>query len=176
MEFYNSNIQLDKSVIDDIFKQFTKDTRMLVFGLGHDSKMWYEGNKHTIFVENKEEYIKLGEESIPKDNIIQYEYKTLVETSFHLLDEDIQTYQIPDKLLELGPFDIILIDGPEGYSSTTPGRLIPCYWSTQLTKPGSVVYIDDSKRPLEAYCIEKYFKNTAKTIFDKRDSCHKIII
>lgn len=43
MNFYNSNIQLDKKVINDVFSNITPDTKMLVFGLGYDSKMWYEG-------------------------------------------------------------------------------------------------------------------------------------
>ena len=41
MEFYNSHIQLDKNVIDDVFSKFKPDTKLLIFGLGYDSKMWY---------------------------------------------------------------------------------------------------------------------------------------
>ena len=76
MEFYNNNIQIDKKVIDDIFKNIKPNTKMLVFGLGYDSKMWYEGNnKNTFFVENKDEYIELNKNDIPENNIIKYDYK-----------------------------------------------------------------------------------------------------
>lgn len=38
---------------------------MLVFGLGYDSKMWYEGtNKNTYFVENNEKYIELNKNDV----------------------------------------------------------------------------------------------------------------
>ena len=33
---------------------------MLVFGLGYDSKMWYNGNKNTYFIESNDEYISLN--------------------------------------------------------------------------------------------------------------------
>ena len=45
MGFYNKKIQTSKKVIEDIFSNFTSNTKMLVFGLGYDSKMWYNGNK-----------------------------------------------------------------------------------------------------------------------------------
>jgi len=78
MEYYNNNIQISKDVIDDVFQEINSKTKMLVFGLGHDSRMWYEGNnKHTFFVENKDEYIQLGLKNIPGENIIKCDYKPL---------------------------------------------------------------------------------------------------
>jgi len=177
MEFYNSNIQLCKNVIDDVFSNFTTDTKLLVFGLGYDSRMWYEGNnKNTYFVENKTEYIELNKNNIPLDNIIQYDYNTLVETSVNLTDNDIIKYDLHDKLKKLAPFDIIIIDGPEGYDNTKPGRLIPCYWSTLLSKKGTIIYIDDANRKLEKYCINKFFFNKEMTEFTERDKCVKVIM
>ena len=74
MDHYNSKIQIHKNVIDDVFQQFTEKTKMLVFGLGYDSRMWYEGNyKNTFFVENKDEYIELNMKNIPQENIIKYD-------------------------------------------------------------------------------------------------------
>jgi glucuronoxylan 4-O-methyltransferase len=177
MEFYNSKIQLDKKVIDDVFSNLKNDTKMLVFGLGYDSKMWYEGNnKNTYFIENKKEYIDLNLNDIPMNNIINYQYNTSVEKSFKLTDNEIIKYEIPDKLKKLSPFDIIIIDGPEGYSNQTPGRLIPCYWATLLSKKGTIIYIDDSRRHLENYCINKYFQDKEKQIFNERDGCVKCFI
>jgi hypothetical protein len=177
MEFYNSKIQINKKVIDDIFANFKSDTKLLVFGLGYDSKMWYEGNnKNTYFVENKKEYINLNKNYIPSDNIIEYQYDTFVETSFKLTDHDINKYILNDKLKSLAPFDIIIIDGPEGYNNRKPGRLIPCYWATLLSKKGTIIYIDDSNRSLENYCINKFFKDKKKEYFKERDKCTKIFM
>ena len=76
MEYYNSKIQIHKNVIQDVFTHIKPDTKMLGFGLGYDSKMWYEGNnKNTYFVENKDEYINLNKNDIPLNNIIKYNYQ-----------------------------------------------------------------------------------------------------
>ena len=175
MEHYTNKIQLDMKVIKDIFQNITPDTKMLVFGLGYDSKMWYAGtNKNTFFVENKEEYINLNKNDIDADHIIKYDYTTTCASSPRLSDEDIQKFEMPAKLKELGPFDIILIDGPEGYSPTKPGRLLPCYWSTQLAKLGTIIYVDDSVRPLETYCVKKFFDKQIKKVFSERNQCTKI--
>lgn len=177
MEYYNSNIQLDKDVIDDVFKNITHQTKMLVFGLGYDSKMWYEGNhKNTFFIENNDKYIELNKDDIPTDNIIKYHYTTTCSSSVKLSDNKINTFEIPEKIVNQSPFDIIIIDGPRGYSLIDPGRLIPCYWTTLISKPGTLVYIDDSKRYLENYCIEKYFKDNVKEEFMARNKCTKIYI
>jgi hypothetical protein len=160
MEYYTSKIQLRKSVINDVFSEITENKKMLVFGLGYDSQMWYEGNnKNTFFVENKDFYIQLNIKNIPTNNIIKYDYKTTCSSSVILTDNEINNFIIPERIVNEGPFDIIIIDGPEGMSSNSPGRLIPCYWSTKLSKPGTLIYLDDTNRPLENFCIQKYFKD-----------------
>jgi hypothetical protein len=178
MEHYRKEIQIHKNVIDDVFSNFKPHTKMLVFGLGYDSKMWYFGNnKNTWFVENKDAYIKLNEKDIPATNIIKYDYVGITcENSVSLTDKEISNFVCPPKLLQEGPFDIIIIDGPEGYHATKPGRLIPCYWSSKfLSKPGTIIYVDDSKRNVETYCVQKYFKNIVK-VFPERYKCTKISI
>jgi hypothetical protein len=177
MEYYNPKIQMHKDVINDVFSHINSNTKMLVFGLGYDSKMWYEGNnKNTFFIEDKDEFIKLNIENIPRDNIIKYYYKTTVFESFKLSDNLIQNFEIPEKIKLEAPFDIIIIDGPEGWSVEKSGRLIPCYWSTMLSKPGTIIFVDDSTRPLEKFCIQKYFKDYPKKVFDKRLGTTKIYI
>jgi hypothetical protein len=177
MQYYRKEIQIHKNVIDDVFSNFKPDTKMLVFGLGYDSKMWYEGNKNTWFVENKDSYIKLNEKDIPAKNIIKYDYVGITRgTSFELTDEQIEKFVCPPALLKEGPFDIIIIDGPEGFSDDRPGRLIPSYWSSKfLSKPGTIIYVDDSGRKLETYCVKKYFKHIVN-VFPERNKCTKICI
>lgn len=79
-------------------------------------------------------------------------------------------------LINLAPFDIIIIDGPEGWGGKTPGRLLPCYWSTLLSKKQTIIYIDDASRSLEKYCIDKYFSGKEITYFKERDTCAKILV
>ena len=175
IKHWRKEIQISQDVIVDIFSNLKKDTKMLVFGLGWDSKMWYTRNKNTYFVENKEEFIELNEKDIPKENIIKYDYNNItIEKSFDMSDKEIEKFVIPKELEELGPFDIILIDGPEGYALDKPGRLIPFYWSTKLSKKGTLIYADDINRKLETYCLEKYFKYNKQSNFPERSGCQKI--
>jgi hypothetical protein len=176
MEFYNPKIQLDINVIRDIFNENSDSKKILVFGLGYDSLMWSKMNNNVIFVENKREYIELNEKDISSEKIVEYDYTGLtVSGSLDVSDEILFRYPIPSKILENGPYDIILIDGPEGYSLTTPGRRLPCYWARYfLSKPGTLVYIDDARRPLETFCINHYFKDNKKILFNKRLACCKI--
>ena len=175
MNYYNNNIQLDKKVIEDVFANITPNTKMLVFGLGYDSKMWYEGNnKNTYFIENNDKYIELNKNHIPLNNIIKYNYKTTSGSSLKLNNNEIRKFNIPNKILKFAPFDIIIIDGPEGFNTKKPGRLIPSYWSKFLSKSGTLIYVDDSNRKLENYCIKKFYNNKFKKIFRERNGCTKI--
>ena len=99
MDFYNKSIQISKKVIEDVFSNFTPNTKMLVFGLGYDSKMWYNGNKNTYFIESNDEFINLNKNDIPTSNIIKYEYKNInVRDSFKMSVDDINKYIIPEKI------------------------------------------------------------------------------
>jgi len=180
MEYYSAQIQLSKDVIEDIFQQFKTETKMLVFGLGHDSRMWYEGNhKNTFFIEHALSYIDLNKAFIPTDRLVHYKYDGIsVGTSRSMTDAQLDAFSIPPEILREGPFDIVLIDGPTGYQPNLPGRLLPCHWAARrLSKKGTIVYVDDSSRPLERYCIEKYFKKEQiQHVFTDRLQCTKILL
>lgn len=176
-KFINSNIQISKFVINDIILEAdNQNKKMLVFGLGYDSELWYNlTNKNTYFVEDNKYYIDLNK-NINKDNIIFYEYNDInVENSFKLSPQQIKNFKVPEKLLEFAPFDIILIDGPNGSHSKGPGRLLPIYWSKEyLSHNKTIIYIDDATRNLEKKCINTYFINNTKQFFNHRLGTIKI--
>lgn len=187
--YYNNNIQLAVSVIKDVLTEIdiinninnTKNLKMLVFGLGYDSKLWYNSTKgNTFFVENNKDYIELNKDHIPSSNIIYYDYKNItVDSSFNISEKDVDNFVMPNELRKLDPFDIIIIDGPAGWYPTAPGRLLPIYWSSKfLCKQNTLIYIDDSNRKLEKYCIDKYLSNDSKykqiNYFPNRDGTVKI--
>jgi hypothetical protein len=137
--------------------------------------MWYEGNnKNTYFVENNDEYINLNKNDIPLNNIIKYNYQTTCKSCLKLTREELNIFTIPVKISNLAPFDIIIVDGPEGYSEDKPGRLIPCYWATLLSKPGTLIYVDDSSRKVEDTCIKTFFNDKVVQKFPERLQCTKI--
>ena len=79
-------------------------------------------------------------------------------------DATINKFIIPQKLVKLGPFDLIIIDGLSGFNPDKPGRLILYYWVSKLSKKGTIIYRDDFDRKLEKYCVNN-FKDKDKQIF-----------
>jgi hypothetical protein len=177
-KYYDSRIQTNKGIISDIAEEvYGKNKKMLVFGLGYDSSLWYNlSNKNTFFVEDNKEYIEMNKD-ISDDKIIQYGYEGItVSSSFNMTDDKLSSFIIPKKIIENAPYDIIYIDGPCGYKQDTPGRLLPIFWSkTFLSKTGTIIYIDDCNRPLEKLCVDNYFNNYNKSIFNVRCGCIKIV-
>jgi hypothetical protein len=177
-KYYHPRIQTDKAIINDIANEvYGKNKKMLVFGLGYDSNLWYNlTNKNIFFIEHNDNYIKINKD-IDKNNIVKYDYTGItVNTSLNMTDEKIRSFIIPEEIIKNAPYDIIYIDGPTGHLPDMPGRLLPIFWTkTFLSKPGSLVYIDDCKRSLESECINMYFKDFKKTMFNVRDGCMKII-
>lgn len=174
-KFYNTQIQTSKELCLEIINA-SIDKKMLVFGLGYDSELWYNiTNFNTFFVEDDIDYINMNT-NIPKSHIIYYNYKNInVEKSFHMTDTQIAEYEIPEQLLANAPFDVIFIDGPKGYNNLCSGRLLPIYWSSKfLSKQNTIIYVDDCNRQLEKYCIAKYFSTKDIHYFNLRDGCSKI--
>ena len=176
-KYINSNIQLSEKVIFDIILNST-GKKMLVFGLGYDSELWYNlTNKNTFFIENNKKYIDLNK-NISDDNICFYSYDGInVPNSLKLTNTQIDSFTIPQKILENAPYDIILVDGPPGYDNSCPGRLLPIYWSKKyLSKKGTIIYVDDVTRNLEKKSVNKYFTENLKTFFSDRLGTIKIIV
>lgn len=162
--YYTPKILLGKDIILDILSEFVgKNKKILVFGLGYDSKIWYYANemKNVWFVESDESYIKLNDYIDPK-YIIKYKYDNItVKKSFSLSIDDIDKYKLPDGILQNAPYDLIIVDGPTGFNDDVPGRLLPIYWSSKyLSKAGTIIYVDDVERDLERYCVSKFLYGT----------------
>ena len=150
---------------------------MLVFGLAYDSELWSALTYHnTYFVEDNLEYIEVAR--VDPSRIFQYDYGDItVSQSFSTTDAELEAWPLPTGLAEKAPFDIILIQGPASYNKSCPGRLLPIFWASQvLSKPGSVIYVDDSRRPLESYCVDRFFGSCVKQALPAEGGCMRIQI
>lgn len=174
---YRDEIQIAKSVINDIHAEVSRrdGCRLLVFGLGYDSQMWNACCDHVTFVEDVPEYISLNS-SITTDRVVSCTYSTTVVSSWKMSNQELLSQDPPQKLAERGPFDIVLIDGPQGWGPRCPGRMIPACWTRKLIKDGGLIYVDDAARPLESYIVKKMFKGCkiART-FPERGTAQKIV-
>ncbi|NBO98915.1 MAG: hypothetical protein EBU90_02135 [Proteobacteria bacterium] len=177
--YYNNNIQLATDVVRDILRECTSrgKPKMLVFGMGHDTRLWWEA-ADTYFVEHDLNFIKMNS-FVLTDHVIHYKYPGMtVKRSCEWLNQSKSEWQkvkCPQQLVENGPYDIIIIDGPPGYRYDLPGRLLPIYWSLSLSKAGTVIYIDDCNRNLETLCIQTFLTKDVQLVstFTSRDVCKK---
>ena len=113
--------------------------------------------------ENEER--KVGEDKIQIQNA-EAEWKTLLNRDF----------PPPSALVQNGPFDIVLIDGPIG----TPigiGRLLPIYWTSAfLCKENALVLVDDSERELEYKSMILSFNITLPYVFEDNPNRKLLLI
>jgi len=171
--------QTSRAIIRSVIADVTNKIRpkMLVFGLAYDSELWSSLTYlNTYFVEDNPDYIDVT--PVSSTHLLLYDYGDItVERSYSITDTELQAWPLPEGLLKKGPFDIILIQGPPSYNKACPGRLLPIYWSSNLlSKPGTVVYVDDSRRSLEAYCIDRFFHDNIKTAIAAEGGCMRIQI
>lgn len=160
-KYYDSRMLLDKRIAVDIFQElYGKNKKVLVFGLGYDSKLWYNANgcKDIWFIESEDSYINESDDIDPK-YIIKYKYDNInVKMSFDLSIDEIKKRGVPQVAWENTPYDLIIVDGPTGFDDTKPGRLLPIYWSYKyFSRTGTIIYVDDVERELENYSINKFF-------------------
>lgn len=163
--FYNRNIKLSKNVASEIIDDILKlKGRVLVFGLGFDSELWFNANgcKDVWFIEENIKYIDMNP-NIPRENVIYHKFENIdLYKSSRLQDEDLEKYPLPkgiEKIIGNG-FDIIIIDGPTGCFPTSPGRLLATYWATKKwSHKNTIFYLDDTNRKVETLCMNKYMSD-----------------
>lgn len=162
-KYYTPKILIGKNIINDVMDEMIgKNKNVLIFGLGYDSNLYYYANdkKNILYVETNDEYIKLCKE-IDTKYVVKHDFKGItVKTSFDMTDDQLDRFAIPKILIDHAPYDIILIDAPVGCNPNAPGRLLPIYWTSKLLSHiGTIVYIDDTERPLESLGVKKYFSS-----------------
>jgi hypothetical protein len=153
--------------------------RMMVFGLGCDSYLWYRlTDGKLLFVENDQQIINDHSE-IPITHVIKYNFDRItLANSFTISDKTLNEFRMPQQFKNVA-FDIILINGPSSILDTDPGKLIPIYWVTKyLSQKGSVIYLCHSDRLLENYCLHKYMNTDSYKLlsqFVEKQSATKLL-
>jgi predicted O-methyltransferase YrrM len=57
---------------------------------------------------------------------------------------------------DIGPLDLVLVDGPPGTRPSDPGREAALYALFPLMKRGSLLFMDDGNRPGEKMAVERW--------------------
>ena len=136
---------------------------LLVFGLGNDSPFWRDSNAAgtTVFLENSQEWI---------DRIQERAERGGERLAVHKVDYTTQTGRDAGKyrdgskrgawaslMLQLPAdvkskeWDIVIVDGPQGFRKRHPGRWQSIYTAAHLKRPPhALTVIDDCQREIES--------------------------
>ena len=149
---YTSRIQILREQIVavlDVIDTFA-EPQVLIWGVGHDSKLWCNENKNgtTIFIEDIPKWANLAREQMDC-RIVMVEYDTFVRDADQLIEHPERlVLELPDDVGGM-QFDVIVVDAPHGFSGDKPGRMKPIYMSSVLSHEGSHVFVDDWGRKVE---------------------------
>ncbi|XP_020591807.1 protein IRX15-LIKE-like [Phalaenopsis equestris] len=154
---------------------------LLVFGLGPESLLWRALNHggRTVFVDENQYYISHYEERHPGLEGYDVVYTTKVRELKELIAEarakisgDCRPVQnllfsdcrlaindLPNHVYEVA-WDVIVVDGPRGYSPESPGRMSTIYTAAVLARSGgdepTDVLVHDFEREVERVCSEEF--------------------
>lgn len=161
---WNPSIQMSAGqiiAIGSAIRAAAPDANVLVFGCGNDSELWHEMNHdgYTLFLEDDAGWIEKVRGQQPELNIAQIAYgDRTVENSLPIDEEALQTYPVPVEMLSR-QWDVIVIDAPRGHKPWLPGRSLPIFWSAQVARPVTQVFIDDYSRRLEKAYADRFFRS-----------------
>ncbi|WP_045224044.1 hypothetical protein [Methyloterricola oryzae] len=129
--------------------------KLLVFGLGNDSKFWHAVNKggETVFLENHPGWLEKVVGAAPYIQAYLVNYDTRLRDWRELMAvPDRLALELPEAVLKQ-QWDVVLVDGPRGWNDQMPGRMKSIFEASRLVAPDGDIFVHDCEREVEdAYC------------------------
>jgi len=144
------------------FRNFSAN--VLVFGAGHDTPYWVALNSagRTMVVEDDALRAEKIRRKVKSDVLVSHRYPTTVLETAMPDPKVLAGYPPPPGMTETS-WDIILIDGPAGYTPDSPGRALPIYWAYKYSNARTHIFVDDYDRPLERTHCDFFFAKEGRT-------------
>jgi len=170
------NIQMHTKELLKIIEAINPPINFLIFGLGNDSTFWFNTNKdgRTVFIENNKSWFKNVKSKFPEIEAYLADYKTERWEWKNLINHpENLDLDLPKDILKVS-WDVILVDGPGGYSDKTPGRMQSIYMASKLIKIGGDVFVHDTNRKVEKEYCDKFLleKNVVEKVRGRALLCH----
>ena len=148
------------------------NTRLLVFGAGHDSAVWARAPNRrgrlgrTLIVEDDRAWAAAAAEALAgqaaadghpgvagggRARVLAVDYQCSMDDAWSVYMGNARALMegFPAALANTS-WDVIVVDGPAGGGGPgNPGRMKPIYWASQLVAPAGHVFVHDIPRPIE---------------------------
>lgn len=132
--------------------------RFLIFGLGNDSLFWSKLNRRglTVFVEDSPAWLTGVTDKYPHIKAFLVDYETK-RTQWETLLESPDTLNmvLPGSISDRA-WDVILVDGPEGYDDSTPGRMKSIFVASRLAARRGHIFVHDCDRKIEQVYADRF--------------------
>lgn len=118
--------------------------RLLVWGCGYDTDLWRLTNRggRTVFTETDAGWAQRARKAGAE--VVEWQAPTTRGVPF----DGVWACPAP------GPWNAVIIDGPQAHDHGQPGRELPFRWTAEA-KPRLIV-AHDIERPWERWCVERY--------------------
>jgi len=129
--------------------------RLLIFGAGNDTKLYARANAggHILVLESYPYWIEAIKEIGCATAVVTY--------GSQVNQPPLSPCPVPDGVPPSAlrePWDVIIVDGPEGWRPDAPGRQQSIFLAAQLVRPKTTIFLHDYERPLERMFAEQYLK------------------
>jgi hypothetical protein len=165
----------------------TPDVNILVYGTGHDSKLWIECarsvNSKVTFLEPSERWADVARQSFPDANVLGVEYFTKAsewnelfeqfEAEYNMLcleyiscgfiqTDTLKTFPKMLKVAEANDvwnteYDVVIVDSPIGSANGRMTSIVHAL-GVAMYSESCTVFVHDAQRQIEAFYINKFMR------------------